>query len=178
MIPRNLEQNIVQMLHRIEELERKLEHRRRKGTVAEVDAAKGLARVKIDTTEDGEPVLTAWIPWKEVAMGAIKTHFPPSVGEQVEVVSENGDMTNAAIDTSIPSDQNARPHDKGGEGVVTVGNTRIHFTGDRCHIKSPTIVLEGDVHLGGEGGQLVHRKGDVDSGGDVAVGAATKVYAV
>ena len=73
---------------------------------------------------------------------------------------------------------NPRPHDKAGEGVITVGNTRIQFTGDRVTITSPTIVLEGDVHLGGEGGQLVHRKGDVDSDGDAAVGSATKVYAI
>lgn len=44
-------------------------------------------------------------------------------------------------------------------------------------IVSPEIVLEGEVHLGGKGGRLVHRKDDVDSGGDAAVGSATKVYA-
>lgn len=44
---------------------------------------------------------------------------------------------------------------------------------------SAKIVLEApEVHLGAEGGQLVHRKGDVDSDGDAAVGSATKVYAV
>ena len=44
---------------------------------------------------------------------------------------------------------------------------------------SVKIVLEApEVHLGAEGGQLVHRKGDVDSAGDAAVGSATKVYAV
>lgn len=178
MIAESLPQIIVDLLHRTEELERKVENRRRKGTVTEVDAEKGLARVKIDTDANGQAVKTPWIPWKEAAMGAIKTHFPPSVGEQVEIVSENGDLTDAVIDTSIPSNANPRPHDKAGEGVITVGNTRIQFTGDRVTITSPTIVLEGDVHLGGEGGQLVHRKGDVDSDGDAAVGSATKVYAI
>ena len=45
-------------------------------------------------------------------------------------------------------------------------------------IKAAKIVLEGEVHLGGAGGKLVHRKDDLDSDGDSAVGAATKVYAV
>ncbi len=61
--------------------------------------------------------------------------------------------------------------------MVTIGGTTITMSGGKVHIKSGTIVLEGDVHLGGEGGQLVHRKGDADSSGDLAVGSATKVYA-
>jgi len=178
MIPRTQPELIVSLLHRIEELERYRENRERTGTISEVDPVKGLARVKLSEGADGMPYLTDWIPWKEVAMGAIKTHFPPSVGEQVKVASESGDMSDAVIDTSLPSNSNARPHDKVGEGKITIGDMSIHFTGDRVHIKAATIVLEGTVHLGAEGGQLVHRKGDDDSAGDIAVGSASKVYAV
>lgn len=178
MLPNRLELIVVEQAHRIEELERKLENRTRTGKIHEVDAAKGLARVAFDEDKDGNPVLSPWIPWKEPAMGAIKTHFPPEPGEQVKITSESGDLTDAVIDYSLPSNANARPHDQVREGVITIGDMRIHMTGGRVHIKAGDIVLEGNVHLGGEGGQLVHRKGDVDSAGDVAVGSATKVYAV
>jgi phage baseplate assembly protein gpV len=178
MLPTFLERIVVEQMHRIEELERKLENRTRTGKVAEVDAEKGLARVEIDKDKDGKPVLSPWIPWKEPAMGAIKTHFPPEVGEQVKITSESGDITDAVIDYSLPSNDNARPHDKPREGVITIGDMRVHMTGDRFHVKAGTIVFEGTVHLGGEGGKLVHRKDDLDSDGDAAVGSASKVYAV
>lgn len=57
------------------------------------------------------------------------------------------------------------------------GTTNITSPG-KITIEAPEIVLKGDVHLGDEGGQLVHRKGDVDDDGDAAVGSASKVYAV
>jgi len=140
MIPRTFEGIIVDLYHRHQDLERRIEMRERTGTIAEVDAAKGLARVKI--SEDpvtGKPFLSPWIPWKEQAMGAIKTHWPPAVGEQVKLVSESGDITDAVIDTSLPSDQNERPHDKEAEAVITVGDTRLLYKGDRVRVKSPKI---------------------------------------
>lgn len=179
MLPNTLAEIIIDQRYRLEELERRMENRERSGTIAEVDAKKGLARVKIDTDDkSGQPFLTPWIPWKELSMGAIKTHFPPSVGEQVKVVSESGDLTDAQIDFSTPSNSNERPHDKDAEGVIQIGDTRLLITGDKVVLKSGTIVLDGETHLGGEGGQLLHRKGDKDSDGDVAVESATKVYAV
>ena len=46
-------------------------------------------------------------------------------------------------------------------------------------IEAPEIVLKGKVYLGGkDGAKLVHRKGDKDSGGDLAEESATKVYAL
>lgn len=179
MLPNTLAEIIIDQRYRLEELERRMENRQRTGTIAEVNAKDGLARVKIDTDDkSGQPFLTPWIPWKEVSMGAIKTHFPPSVGEQVKVVSESGDLTDAQIDFSTPSNSNERPHDKEAEGVIQIGDTRLLITGGKVVVKSGEIILDGNVHLGGEGGKLVHRKGDVDSDGDLAVGSASKVYAV
>ena len=178
-IPAALPDQMVDLYRRIAELERRLANKKRTGLIAEVDAEKGLARVRLSTDpQTGQPYLSPWIPWKEVSMGQIKTHFPPSVGEQVEVVSETGDLTDALIETSIPSNQNARPHDKGGEAMIKNGSTTILITDGEVRITAGKIVLEGATHLGGDGGQLVHRKGDADSDGDTAVGSASKVYAV
>lgn len=50
---------------------------------------------------------------------------------------------------------------------------------DAIVLESKKIITKGDTYLGGEeGAKLVHRKGDVDSGGDTAEGAAKKVYAL
>src|SRR5690606_17115602 len=103
--------------------------------------------------------------------------IPPTVGEQVNVVSESGDLTDAEIDMSIPSTANPRPHD-GAEAVITKGSSRITLGDDAVVISATKIVLQGEVHLGGEGGALVHRRGDADSDGDTAVGSASKVYAL
>jgi len=73
---------------------------------------------------------------------------------------------------------NPPPHDPGGEHKMTNGDTSVLITGDRITLTAATIVLSGEVHLGGEGGALVHRRGDSDSDGDIAEDSATKVYAV
>lgn len=63
--------------------------------------------------------------------------------------------------------------------MVSLVQAEVRIVGAaKVTIVAPTIVLEGNVHLGGEGGQLVHRKGDKDSDNDVAVESASKVYAV
>lgn len=178
MIPRTTPELFASLLDRIEDLERRFENRERTGKVTEVDPVKGVARVQITPADGGEPYLSPPIPWKETAMGAIKTHFPPSVGEQVKLVSESGDITDAVIDTSIPSDVNPRPHDKGGEGMIQIGGTTLLMKDGEVVWTTGKMVFNAECHLGGEGGKLLHRKGDDDSDGDIAVGSATKVYAL
>lgn len=142
-IPFKLEDQLADIYKRIAELDRRQQNAKRTGTIHEVDAKKGLARVMLKNEGDdgGKPYLGPWMPWGEISAGAIKTHFPPSVGQQVKVVSESGDLSDAEIDMSIPSNDNPRPHDKEAEGVITVGDTRIFFSGDAVKIKSPRIDL-------------------------------------
>lgn len=143
MIPHRFGDMIADIYMRIADMERRRENRERTGTIHEVDAARGLARVKLSVDPDtGKPFLSPWVPWKEPAMGAIKTHLPPAVGEQVKLVSESGDITDAVIDTSLPSDDHPRPHDKEAEGVITVGDTRILITGDKVVLRTPHYRVE------------------------------------
>lgn len=169
---------MANLFDRVAELERRVQNKKRMGTIAEVDAAKGLARVKLSEGPDGKPFLSPWVPWKMPAMGATKINIPPSVGQQVDVVSESGDLADGVIDNALRSNDNPLPDAQPGESVITTGSTKIYFGPDAVRIESPTILLKGVVHLGDEGGQLLHRKGDTDSDGDAAVGSATKVYAV
>lgn len=143
MIPRTIAEIVLHLLHGQEELERRFENRERTGTIHEVDAEKGLARVKLGEDKNGQPFLTPWIPWMETAMGFIRTHFPPEVGEQVKVVSESGDLTDAVIVTSIPSNQFKRPHNKTREGRIQVGEkTTITFTEDQFLVQTPHYRVE------------------------------------
>lgn len=162
MIPAGWNDLIRDLYNRIAELERRLQNSKRTGTISEVDAAKGLARVEFKRDEKGQPVLSPWIPWKEIAMGAIKTHFPPSVGEQVDVVSENGDWSDALIETSIPSNANPRPHNKVGEAMIKIGSTSLHMTGSGVTVKTGKYRVEA--------GKVEYQKSNGNSG----EGAASK----
>lgn len=159
-IPRTLNGQIADIYRRLAEAERRARNRKRTGTITEVDNAKGLARVEISKT-DGTAFVSPWLPWKEIAAGGIKSHIPPTVGEQVDVVSENGDLTDAVIDMSTPSNQNARPH--GGPGaVITKGSVRVQIDDDLCHVTTPKVIVESpSVQLGDDGGPAVARIGDM-----------------
>lgn len=130
---------LVEAERKIAELERRGRSRKRTGTISEVDNAKGLARVKIADGEQG-PYLSPWVPWKEVASGGIKSHIPPTVGEQVDLVSESGDMTDAVIDMSTPSNANPRPHN-GPDAVITKGSVRVFISDDHAKIDAPNITF-------------------------------------
>lgn len=165
------------LLRRIPEIERRVRNMMRYVTVAEVDAAKGLVKLKDDGEDPAQTLETDWVPWMEQA-GQTKTWTPPSVGQPMMLFSPSGNIADAIALAGRFSNQNAQPSQKGDENMVTIGGTTITTSGNKVHIKTGTIVLEGDVHLGGEGGKLVHRKGDLDSAGDAAQESATKVYAV
>lgn len=143
---------------RVTEIERRIRGQSRTGVIEEVDAEKGLARVKLQEGE--KPFLTGWLPWEESAAGANKTHIPPSQGQQVKVVSESGDLTDATIQASINSDDNQRPSQKGDEYVLasvgaasitisdggdtmvlSVGSSSITLTDGNIVAQSPRIDL-------------------------------------
>lgn len=110
---------VADLFHRVEDVERRLQSHRRTGTIAEVDASRGKARVKLsEDPKTGKPYLSPWLPWAMPAMGATKVNIPPSVGQQVEIVSESGDLTDAVINVSLRSDANPLPGAQPGEMVV------------------------------------------------------------
>ncbi len=74
----------------IAELSRRVESLIRIGTVAEIDHANACIRV-----ESGG-LVTDWLPWFEHRAGTTRTWDPPTVGEQVMVLSPSGE-TGAGI---------------------------------------------------------------------------------
>ena len=189
-----LAKTFANMAYRIEELERRVANVARPGKVTAVDPANGLVKLEV-----GE-LPTAWVPWLETS-GAIKSWRPPSVGQQMMLISPSGEPGQGWAMPAGASNANPHPHNKVAEDVLTIGQSRIQVTGgsieftvgkssivmtadaidvtadDTINMTSETMIADADVHLGGEGGEPLHRRGDVDSGGDVAVGHAQRVFA-
>lgn len=130
---------IADIYHRIETVERRISNQTRYGVVTEVDAAKRVARVKLNEDEDGKPFLTGWLPWTTPACGSLKVNMPPSVGQQVAVRSESGDLTDAVIDMSLRSDANPLPDAKPGEAVFVSGKTTFKITPQGIESTGPTF---------------------------------------
>jgi phage baseplate assembly protein gpV len=169
-IPGDLAGQITYLFERIGEIERRDRNRKRTGRIADLDLAKGLARVEFQEA-DGKPYKGPWMPWKEVAAGGIKSHIPPTVGEQVDVTSENGDMTDGIIDMSTPSNENPRPHD-GPEAVITHGGSRL-VIGDGVVTITADVEINGALRISGD--EVTHNGtniGDTHVHGGVMAGGS------
>ena len=160
MSMQDLANQFSDIYRRLAELERRARNRKRTGTVSEVDHKKGLARVRI-SEPGGTPYVGPWMPWKEIAAGDIKTHIPPSVGQQVTVVSESGDLTDGEIDMSIPSTGEPAPARWAGS-CRDEGSVRIEVADDLATVTAPKVIVKSpSVQLGEDGGKKVARIGDM-----------------
>ena len=73
------------------------------GTIADIDHDAQRVRVHVGKNT------TNWRPWISMRAGDAQTWFPPSLGEQVIVLSPEGDFTQAAILPAIYSDKSTTP---------------------------------------------------------------------
>lgn len=173
---------LLSIKRRLAELERRAGDGMRTGVVSEVDATKGLARVELLGSDQGEPFKTGWIPWAEPSAGSNKTHNPPSVGQQVQISSESGDLHDAVIQGSLNSNAHGRPSGAGDEYVLaSVGAARVAVSdgGDVLTLSvggvSLTLTSAGVTITGGK---VTHDGKDIGSththGGVVAGLASTK----
>lgn len=88
---------------------RLIENLIRLGTVAQVDVT--AARVRVQTGE----LLTTWLPWLTIRAGADAMWNPPTVGEQVLLLSPSGQLTQGVALTGVYS--NASPANGNREGL-------------------------------------------------------------
>lgn len=73
------------------ELSRRLENLIRIGTIHSIDHAAVRVRVQIGNIE------TQWLPWLEHRAGQTTTWDPPTVGEQVTVLSPSGELAGGIV---------------------------------------------------------------------------------
>ncbi len=149
------------------ELARRLANVVREGTVAELDAENYRVRVAYDTDEDGQPILTAPIPWLTARAGPDSTWWAPEEGEQVVLLAPSGELTQAMALPALYSDERPAPADTAdkrvsrhsdgavfeydrenhrwrvtlpddGEIVMTINNTRLTLEADGMTLVTPS----------------------------------------
>jgi len=109
---------LVELASRVAELERRFSGIMRHGTVEEVDPGKQIVRMNFGKDVDGEPFLSPWVPYAQIA-GALKVHTPPSKGQQFTMLSPTGDWQQAVALPMTWSDQNKQPPSTDDENIVT-----------------------------------------------------------
>lgn len=154
-----LANHIEELGFRVADIERRERNRRRKGKIAEISDDKSKYRVEL-SQQDGKPYLTPWIKARTLAGGGVKVDVLYSIGEQVDVVSESGDLADAQIDFSTYSDENAREN-RDTPLHIKIGDAVIEATGELVKVTAAKVIVQSDnVQLGGDGGKQVARIGD------------------
>ncbi|WP_244521401.1 phage baseplate assembly protein V [Bauldia litoralis] len=148
-----LVREIVEIIARVAELERRIAGMVRHGTVEEVDPARHRVRLNFGNDVDGDPFLSPWIPYAQVA-GALKIHAPPSKGQQFSLLAPAGDWQQGVALPFTWSNQNPSPSESGNENVLTFGDARISVKDDRLAIDVGGVALnitgDGVTISGGE----------------------------
>src|SRR5690554_6174321 len=94
----------------------------RLGTIAEVDHSRARVRVQSGT------LLTNWLPWIEARAGTTRTWSPPTVGEQVVVLSPGGDPAAGIVLTGLYQQAHPAPsHNANVIGRWLPDGTRVEY---------------------------------------------------
>lgn len=149
------------------ELSRRLENMIRIGTIAEIDHANRRVRVK-----SGE-LLTQWLKWRTDRAGATRTWNPPTIDEQVMILSPSGELGNGIVIPSIYSDAfDSASSDPDLHIVEYPDGARIsynHKTGDLLATGINTAAITASVSITADT-PLTHCTGNVIVDGDLTVG--------
>lgn len=141
-IPRTHGEQMADLYLRIAEIERRSRNRKRKGKVAEIGTGENAGKYRVQFSEqDGKPFLSGWIRSRVLGGGATKIDVMRKVGEQVDVLSESGDLTDAEIDLASYSDENAREN---GENVplhIKIGDTILALSGDSITANGSSVTI-------------------------------------
>lgn len=115
---------LLAIMERLQEHERRIGGSELKGKVTHVDPAKQICRIEIGKDEDGKPVLSPWVTYKQTA-GAMKFHNPPSVGQPMVIRSETGDIDQGMAEPFRWNDDNPSPSDDGSTHKMTFGDVTV-----------------------------------------------------
>lgn len=153
-------------MNNVAELLRLINNLIKTGTIAEIDHEGPRVRVR-----SGD-LLTNWIPWCERRAGATRDWDPPTIGEQVILLSPGGDPASAVVLCSINSAANPPPvnaanltHRLYPDGAV------IEYDHEAHHLRA---VLPGSAEVTADGAVSVTAQGaiDIESAADISITAA------
>ena len=132
---------LAEILGRMADLERRVYGMVRHGTVAQVDPATGMVRIKMGASTGGGDFLSPWVPYGQTA-GALKAHVPPTVGQQMTLMAPSGDVRQAVALPMTWSDANASPSGAGDQNVLTYGNAQITLADDLLKVEVGGSVVQ------------------------------------
>ncbi|WP_265016570.1 MULTISPECIES: phage baseplate assembly protein V [unclassified Wolbachia] len=118
----------------IAELNRKLANIIRIGLVKEVDYKKARARVKV-----GE-FITDWLPWITTRAGEDSIWFPPSIDEQVIVLSPFGELSLGVVLAGIYQQKYAALENKKEVNSFKFGDgTKVLYNKENGHLEIDVV---------------------------------------
>jgi phage baseplate assembly protein gpV len=125
---------LVELVSRVAELERRFAGFLRHGTVAEVDPERQRVRLDLGPAHGaGGRFLSPWVPYAQFS-GALRVHTPPTVGQQLTAMSPSGDFQQAVALPLTHHSGNPSPSKAGDENVVTYGNVRMTLADDLVRV--------------------------------------------
>ena len=125
---------LVELVSRVAELERRFAGVLRHGTVAEVDPERQRVRLDLGPVHGAEGrFLSPWVPYAQFS-GALRVHTPPTVGQQLTAMSPSGDFQQAVALPLTHHSGNPSPSKAGDENVVTYGNVRMTLANDLVRV--------------------------------------------
>ena len=151
---------------------RLLENLIRLGTVAEVDH-KG-ARVKVQSGR----LLTGWLPWATLRAGEDREWDPPTVGEQVVLLSPSGQTANGVAIVGLFSDQHPANGDRPGLHRRTYRDGAVIEYDSVAHHLRATLPAGGSTELVSTGGisitgDITHKGNYTQTGNQNVTGTVT-----
>ena len=165
-------------------LSRMIENLIRIGKIEEIDLSGKCCRVRTGNN------LTNWLPWLTPRAGTTRTWNPPTVGEQVLVLSPSGELAAGVVLTGLFSNTHPAPSSSGDEHITdypdgariaynhvsgaleAVGiQTALVQASTQVTIDCPSVHFTGDITVEGDvtasGISLVnHVHGGITPGGD------------
>lgn len=133
---------IVELVARVTDLERRVSGVMRHGTVDQVDPALQRMRIDFGPSHGGQGrFLSPWVPYTQFS-GALRVHTPPTVGQQFTVMSPTGDFQQAVAVPLTHHASNPSPSTAGDENVITYGNVRMTLADNLVRIVVGGSTLE------------------------------------
>ncbi|WP_264686590.1 phage baseplate assembly protein V [Wolbachia endosymbiont (group B) of Rhopobota naevana] len=118
----------------ISEMQRKLANIVRIGVVKEVDYEKAKVRVKI-----GE-LLTDFLPWITSRAGEERSWLPPSINEQVVILSPLGELSLGVVLPGIYQQKYSAPENKKEVSSLTFQDgTKLSYDKDKHHLEIEVV---------------------------------------
>lgn len=141
-------------MNSLAELARLIENLVRFGTIAEVQHKP--PRVRVRTGE----LLTTWLPWLTLRAGADREWNPPTVDEQIILLSPSGQLANGVAITGLFSDLNPANGDRPCLHRRTYADGAVIEYDSEAHHLSAVLPLGGTTELISDGG--IRIVGDIE----------------